>query len=153
MAQSPRWLFPGKNSPWMTWNNAKNDIYKNGVHGTCSAARAVGVYYGVAKLAQLVMVKQDLGLQRLITPVRESELMQEVLDDIESRWPNPADRRIVINCSWGWDKRLFTADEFLPLKRMFRKLIDENVAMTTASGNDAVCIPPWLSSRRLTHVE
>ena len=123
-------------------------------HGTAMLSKAVGLNHGVAKQADVVIVKMILGALATSLSMSVSSIISAlvlILDDIEQQG---LQGKAVINCSWGkqmllsWCSRAETDIGFPELedvqlgnvvKSMFNYLTRRAQAVVVlAAGNDGV---------------
>ncbi|KAI0013932.1 peptidase S8/S53 domain-containing protein [Xylariaceae sp. FL0662B] len=100
-------------------------------HGTCTASKAVGSTYGVAKKAMLVVVKLPRAM--------ELEDFFLALSALENHFKANTDRvkRSVITLSLGWAVNPNTILEAAAIKARIRNLMNMGIPIVVASGNNA----------------
>ena len=154
MPGTKRWLWPSEN--W--WNLFSNSAFNQpyGIesdpsnHGCCVTSKIAGVFYGVAKRANIVVVKAITssrpGYEKLILRSSIIKSLSLVQEDIErlSRSANPQDRvngKAVLNMSFGvaLDDALTTDLLFkTKFEQAIQALLALDVVIVTSSGNNRV---------------
>lgn len=94
MVGTRTWLFPDDMNPGYHYPNTKDDFTG---HGSCVASKVVGKNYGVAKDADLVMVKWPVTLANTVDYSEEAILATM---NIIAHHINPSKKNIV-NLSFG----------------------------------------------------
>lgn len=128
------------------------DRLKGIAHGTCMVSRVAGHLHGVAKKADPVIVRVPRRLEgstRTATAEDYLEAVALALDDVIFTKKTKA----VLNMSWIYyrfvknrplfpapdDDKADASDGFrIRLRMILRSLIENNVVLVTASGNDAL---------------
>ncbi|KAG8161763.1 hypothetical protein KVR01_008750 [Diaporthe batatas] len=120
MAKKPRWLFGGAQAD----KSVEEDLGSDG-HGSCAGSKVNGPKYGVAKQANLVVVKASIntdetldGLNKILADVREKKLQGKAIVNFSRSIANPSK---------------FTQKM---LEYYVKEMIKEDVIFITASGND-----------------
>ncbi|GKT44795.1 alkaline proteinase [Colletotrichum spaethianum] len=120
MAVKPRWIFAGSQAD----KSVEEDNDSDG-HGSCAGSKVNGPTYGVAKKADLVIVKTGMssgdtldGLSQILTDVRDKKLQNKAVVNFSRSIDNPN----------NYNKK--------QLQNYVNALIKEDVVFIVASGND-----------------
>ena len=151
MPGTTRWLWPSES--W--WNLFLNSAFKQpyGVesdtanHGSCVISKIAGVFYGVAKRANIVVVKAITSsrpfYEKLILRTSLLKSLSLVQEDIErlAKSTNPQDRvngKAVLNMSFGLaldDTRTTDLFYITKFEQAIQALLALDVVIVTAAGN------------------
>ncbi|KAF5494539.1 Subtilisin-like protease 2 [Colletotrichum siamense] len=120
MAVKPRWIFAGTQAE----KSVEEDRDSDG-HGSCAGSKVNGPKYGVAKKAELVIVKAGDtsgdtldGLDQILRDVRDKKLQNKAVVNFSRNIDNPN----------SFNKKM--------LQHYVNELIKEDVVFITAAGND-----------------
>lgn len=93
MAKKPRWLFGGSQAD----KSVEEDLFSDG-HGSCAGSKVSGPKYGVAKQANLVVVKADMNSDETL------DSMNKILQDVRS---NELQGKAIVNFSRSCESLFF----------------------------------------------
>ncbi|KAI8256516.1 Subtilisin-like protease 2 [Colletotrichum sp. SAR 10_77] len=120
MAVKPRWIFAGTQAE----KSVEEDRDSDG-HGSCAGSKVNGPKYGVAKKAELVIVKAGDtsgdtldGLDQILRDVRDKKLQNKAVVNFSRNIDNPN----------SFNKKM--------LQHYVNELIKEDFVFITAAGND-----------------
>lgn len=148
------WLWPSEEM----WNSLSrkdfDEPYESytdtGDHGACIISKAAGLYYGVAKKANIVVVKIVSGITEntkgKFVSASLIEALGNVIEDMDNRAKggNPVNGKTVVNLSLGlpWVSTN-TDDEYWIsiLKVVIEKLLKRDAVIVTGAGNLRVITP------------
>ncbi|KAL8880717.1 MAG: hypothetical protein Q9198_001930 [Flavoplaca austrocitrina] len=136
-----RWFFPGDpNDPRYTIDRTETDRDEDGSHGSCVYSMAVGPKNGIAKNADVVILKhtsfnpKDSDDEDEEDTVESATLdgMAIILADVKE---HKLQNKAVVNLSFGLTTALEDAsrDKF---RDLVKELLANDVVVVTASGND-----------------
>lgn len=139
-----RWLFP--NTPFWkkrpAWQTEDDPVAHRG-HGTCVISKVIGERFGVAKLANLVVLKHRFNSRG--GPMSSSilENLALVLADVKA---NKLQGKAVLNLSFGGSGTSPAFVEYVQaLDKVMGNLIANDVVVVVASGNDVSVLSLSLS--------
>ena len=153
--QRLRWLFVDNDEftqPWKGTDEDKSDI--ESLHGTTMVVKAVSTDFGIAKLANVVVVRRPIPLpqyseEEIMTFALFARTVRLLIKDVTE---NQLQGKFVVNYSWGMHPSLYRRrplnwcfadidlqpfpyyNEFLI--RKFRELEALGAVLVTAAGND-----------------
>ena len=119
------WLWPRNMTPF-----PKTD--ESG-HGSCIVSKIAGPTFGVAKSANIVMVKAFHKTWAEVTPSRFLESFGRIFEDVRDR---KMQRKAVVNISFG--SRSLPTSLLNAWKKTIMYLLKNDVVVVVASGNDRV---------------
>lgn len=165
------WLWPSEE----IWNSLSekdfDEPYKSytdlGDHGSCVISKAAGFYYGVAKKANIVVVKLVSGItektQGLFVSASLIKALANVIQDMEDRAKEgkPVNGTTVVNISLGvgWDPTYIDDKYWISeLEFAIVTLLALDAVIVTAAGNSRVTTlidhdPPIFTETGLTSTE
>ena len=151
MVGSIKWLWPGQDlwgilpmTSFRDWYPAKADPYN---HGTCMMSKMAGPEYGVAKKANIVVVKLVYnGRERRIMPASLMNAIALIKQDIEDKAEqgNSITGKVVVNFSIGlkWDPNNEVERNWIEqLRQGISTLLQLDAVVVISSGNADVTTP------------
>ncbi|KAL1875232.1 hypothetical protein Daus18300_003303 [Diaporthe australafricana] len=120
MAKKARWIFGGAQAD----KSVEEDLGADG-HGSCAGSKVNGPKYGVAKQANLVVVKASTNIDETL------DSLNKILEDVRSK---KLQGKAVVNFS----RSIANPSKFTQkmMEYYINEMIKEDVVFVTASGND-----------------
>jgi hypothetical protein len=128
MRGNVRWLWPTDMAPFP-------ETDENG-HGSCVVSKIAGPTFGVAKFADIVVVKAYHKTWSEVTPSRFLKSFGRIFEDVRDR---KMQRKAVVNISCG--SRTLPTGLLNAWKKIIRYLLKNDVVVVVASGNERVRYP------------
>lgn len=161
MLGSIEWLWPGKDlwqilprKDFSDWYPSKTDSVD---HGACMISKAVGPEYGVAKKANIVVVKLIFEGGKLV-PASLMSAIASVKQDIDDKAEqgNPITGKVVVNFSLGipWDPKNEDEKNWIEqLRQGLSTLLQLDAVVVISAGNGRVTTPMNYNHTMFTKTE